>query len=64
MADASYLFHIVDENLQRSSTNGLFVNGKRCSHKLKHENEIAFGGNIKAGYYATNNLLNGQFLAS
>lgn len=64
MADANYLFQIVDGNLQRSSTNDLFVNGKRCSHKLKHEDEIVFGGNIKAGYYATDNLSNLQFLAS
>ncbi len=61
MADASYLFHIVDENLQTSSINGLFVNDKRCFHKLKHEDEIAFGGNIKTGYYANENLSKGQF---
>jgi len=63
---ATYLFRIVDGNLQgKSSTNGLLINGRRCfSHDLKPGDVIVFGGNVKARYYATSNLSDVELLTS
>lgn len=48
-----YGFRIIDGNLQgKPSTNGLFINGRRCnSHNLQHSDEIVFGANVKARYH-------------
>jgi signal transduction histidine kinase/pSer/pThr/pTyr-binding forkhead associated (FHA) protein len=61
-----HLFRIIDGNLQgRRSRNGLYVNDERCfSHDLKHGDIINFGGDIKAKYYAANNLVDINFLIS
>ncbi|MEO1352578.1 MAG: ATP-binding protein [Cyanobacteria bacterium J06635_15] len=48
-----FLFRLIDGNLQGNpSTNGLFVNGKRCSsHDLRQGDTIIFGAQVKARYY-------------
>ena len=52
--DATYLFRLIDVNLQGSSSNGLIINEHRCcSHDLKHGDVIAFGSNVTAIYYTT-----------
>lgn len=63
---ATYLFRLIDGNFQgRRSTNGLTVNGKRCvSHDLKHGDVIGFGGDVRAGYYATADLADVEFSTS
>ncbi|MGK7873989.1 MAG: EAL domain-containing protein [Xenococcaceae cyanobacterium] len=50
------VFWIIDGDLRGNrSTNGLFVNGKRClSHELKSGDSILFGGEVKATYYIIN----------
>ncbi|MBT9317393.1 ATP-binding protein [Leptothoe spongobia] len=50
---ADYGFRIIDGNLQgKPSTNGLFINGRRCnSHNLRHGDEVVFGANVKARYH-------------
>lgn len=64
--DATYLFRIVDGNLQgKRSRNGLNVNGRRCfSHDLKHGDVIVFGGDVKVRYYATVSLADVELLTS
>ncbi|MEO0755436.1 MAG: ATP-binding protein [Cyanobacteria bacterium J06648_16] len=49
-----YTFRIVDGDLcGKSSTNGLFINGRRChSHTLRHRDAIVFGANVSARYHA------------
>ncbi|MEL7502307.1 MAG: ATP-binding protein [Cyanobacteria bacterium J06554_6] len=49
-----YTFRIVDGDLcGKSSTNGLFINGRRChSHTLRHRDAIVFGANVNARYHA------------
>lgn len=66
MPDASYLFRIIDGNLQgKGSRNGLLVNNQRCfSHELKHGDVITFGHEIQARYYATENSSDVKFLTS
>ena len=46
-------FRIIDGDLRgRPSTNGLFVNGRRCrSHNLRHGDALVFGGQVKARYH-------------
>lgn len=63
---ASHLFRIIDGNLQgKPSRNGLLINGQQCSSRdLKHGDTIVFGGDIRAKYYATDNLSDIQFLTS
>ncbi|MDJ0736928.1 MAG: EAL domain-containing protein [Nostocaceae cyanobacterium] len=54
-----YGFRIIDGNFNgKKSTNGLFVNGSKCSfHDLKHGDVIEFGNNqVKAKYYAIANV--------
>ncbi len=54
-----YSFRIIDGNFNgKKSTNGLFVNGSKCSfHDLKHGDVIEFGNNqVKAKYYAIANV--------
>ena len=48
-----YGFRLIDGNLQgKPSTNGLFINGRRCSaHNLRHGDEIVFGANVKMRYH-------------
>ncbi len=61
-----YNFRIVDGNLQgKPSTNGLFINGVRCSsHDLKHGDVIRFGMEAYAKYYAVSNLSEQEFIES
>jgi PAS domain S-box-containing protein len=63
---ASYLFRLIDGNLQgQRSKNGLSVNGRSCfSHDLQHGDTIFFGGDVRARYYATDNLSDMEFLSS
>jgi diguanylate cyclase (GGDEF)-like protein len=63
---ATYLFRLIDGNFRgKRSTNGLTVNGKRCfSHDLKHGDVIEFGRDVRAGYYATADLADVEFLTS
>lgn len=48
-----YAFRIIDGDFQGNrSTNGLWVNGKRCSsHDLKNGDRITFGKEITANYH-------------
>ncbi|MCU0534196.1 MAG: EAL domain-containing protein [Hydrococcus sp. Prado102] len=48
-----YFYRIVDGDLQgKKSTNGITINGKRCSsHDLKHGDLIWFGNKSKASYH-------------
>jgi len=52
---ANHFFRIIDGNLQgKPSTNGICINQKSCfSHDLKHGDEIAFAGDVKATYYCS-----------
>ncbi|ESA38774.1 multi-sensor signal transduction histidine kinase [Leptolyngbya sp. Heron Island J] len=61
-----YGFRIIDGNLQgKPSTNGLFVNGRRCSSQnLHHGDEIVFGANVKVRYHTTVEDENMQWLLS
>ncbi|MDJ0706513.1 MAG: EAL domain-containing protein [Leptolyngbyaceae cyanobacterium MO_188.B28] len=58
-----YLFRIVDGSLKgKRSTNGLFVNGDKCSsHILRHGDIIEFGDQIKATYFTLSNLSDAEF---
>lgn len=49
---AGYRYRLLDGNSAgRVSTNGITINGKRCSsHDLEHGDQIIFGGQIKAHY--------------
>ena len=49
----NYGFRIIDGNLQgKPSTNGLFVNGRRCSSRnLRQGDEIVFGAKVKVRYH-------------
>ncbi len=55
--DHNFSFLIIDGNSQGTrSSNGLFVNGIRCSSKeIKHGDVIHFGSGAKAQYLITNN---------
>ncbi|MBH8566162.1 EAL domain-containing protein [Nostoc sp. CENA67] len=62
-----YGFLIIDGNFKgKSSTNGLIVNGNKCSsHNLKHGDVIFFGNNqAQARYYAITNLSENAFSES
>ena len=54
---ANHKFRIIDGDLQgKRSSNGIRVNGNRClSHDLQHGDEVSFGDQVKAKYYATAN---------
>jgi signal transduction histidine kinase/pSer/pThr/pTyr-binding forkhead associated (FHA) protein len=60
---SNHLFRLVDGDLQgKRSTNGLLVNGRRLfSHDLKHGDNIIFGGDVKAKYYAVSNVTDSDF---
>jgi diguanylate cyclase (GGDEF)-like protein/PAS domain S-box-containing protein len=47
-------FWLIDGDLNGNrSTNGVFVNGKRClSHELQHDDSIVFGGGGQASYHS------------
>ncbi|NEP18367.1 MAG: PAS domain S-box protein [Leptolyngbya sp. SIO4C1] len=51
--EQTFLFRIIDGNLQgKPSTNGLYVNGRRCSsHDLRSGDTITFGAHVCARYY-------------
>ncbi|MBW4687846.1 MAG: EAL domain-containing protein [Komarekiella atlantica HA4396-MV6] len=62
-----YGFRVIDGNFNgKGSTNGLFVNGSKCSyHDLKHGDVIVFGDNqAQAKYYAISNLSEKAFSES
>jgi signal transduction histidine kinase/pSer/pThr/pTyr-binding forkhead associated (FHA) protein len=63
---SNHLFRLVDGDLQgKRSTNGLMVNGRRLfSHDLKHGDNIIFGGDVKAKYYAVSNVTDSDFDAA
>lgn len=54
----NYAFRVVDGDLRGNrSTNGLWVNGKRCfSHDLRHGDEIIFAKEVTAKYYVAPEL--------
>ncbi|MGA0201358.1 MAG: FHA domain-containing protein, partial [Prochlorotrichaceae cyanobacterium] len=58
-----YFFRIIDGSFTgKKSTNGIFVNGHRCSAQdLKHGDFIEFGDLAEATYYAVSNLTNQEF---
>ncbi|MDV3349893.1 ATP-binding protein [Leptothoe sp. LEGE 181152] len=61
-----YGFQIIDGNLQgKPSTNGLFINGRRCdSRNLRHGDEIVFGANVKVRYHTAADSEDVQWLLS
>ena len=62
-----YGFLIIDGNFKgKRSTNGLIVNGNKCSsHNLKHGDIISFGNHqAQAKYYAISNLSENAFSES
>ncbi|MGF2037514.1 MAG: EAL domain-containing protein [Nostoc sp. CmiVER01] len=62
-----YGFQIIDGNYKgKGSTNGLFVNGTKCSsHNLRSGDVIAFGSNqAQAKYYAISNISEQAFSES
>ncbi|GAB4233365.1 MAG: hypothetical protein Kow0049_16750 [Stanieria sp.] len=63
---SNHQFRIIDGNLQgKRSTNGISVNGHRCSsHNLQHGDEIMFGSEVRARYYATTSQADINFLTS
>ncbi|MEM8778513.1 MAG: ATP-binding protein [Cyanobacteria bacterium P01_G01_bin.49] len=62
----NYKFRLIDGDLQGNrSTNGITVNGTSClSHDLQHGDEIVFGDEVRARYYATVNDFDIEFLTS
>ena len=61
-----HLFRIIDGSLKgKRSTNGLFVNGDKCSSRmLRHGDIIEFGEHIKATYFTLSNLSDSEFSAA
>lgn len=59
-----YAFRIIDGDLQgHPSTNGLVINGQRCSaHDLKHGDFIRFGKATFATYYLISGMSDQEFL--
>ncbi len=57
--DSTCSFQIIDGDLQgNTSTNGLIINGKRCSlQSLQHRDLIIFGGNAQAFYFVIDSNL-------
>ena len=64
--EEDYGFRIIDGNLQgKPSTNGLFINSRRCSsHNLRHGDEIIFGANVKVRYHTASEDQNVEWLLS
>ncbi|MCC0179228.1 response regulator [Waterburya agarophytonicola K14] len=60
--DRSY-FRIIDGNFNgKRSTNGIWVNGRKClTRDLKHGDKIEFGGKVSAKYYSLLNLSDSEF---
>jgi diguanylate cyclase (GGDEF)-like protein len=58
-----YFFRIIDGSFTgKKSTNGIFVNGQRCSARdLKHGDFVEFGDLAEATYYAVSNLTDLEF---
>ena len=58
-----YFFRIIDGSFTgKKSTNGIFVNGQRCSARdLKHGDFVEFGDLAEATYYAVSNLTDQEF---
>ena len=61
-----YGFRIIDGDLQgKPSTNGLFINGRRCSsHNLRHGDEIVFGAHVKVRYHTATDREDASWLLS
>ncbi|MCG9891932.1 MAG: EAL domain-containing protein [Thermosynechococcaceae cyanobacterium MS004] len=59
----SYGFLIIDGNLQgKRSTNGIKVNGQKChSHRLKHEDFLLIGNQVRIRYLVLQNLTDDDF---
>ena len=53
-SDSNHFFRLIDGDWQgKRSTNGIKVNGSKClSHDLQHKDEIFFGKEVRARYYA------------
>jgi len=53
-SDSNHFFRLIDGDWQgKRSTNGIKVNGAKClSHDLHHKDEIFFGKEVRARYYA------------
>jgi PAS domain S-box-containing protein len=64
--NSNHSFRLIDGDLQgKRSTNGLKINGQACfSHDLRHKDEILFGRNVKARYYAINSPKLMEFMNS
>ena len=62
----NHRFRLIDGDLQgKRSTNGLSVNGHCCfSRDLRHGDEILFGRDVQARYYATANRSDVEYLTS
>lgn len=60
---ANYLFRMVDGDLQgKRSTNGILINGQRqFSHDLQDGDMISFAGDVKARYFAFQNMTDEEF---
>jgi pSer/pThr/pTyr-binding forkhead associated (FHA) protein len=52
--DGTYYYRIVDGNLKgKPSSNGLMINGRKLqAHDLENEDEVIFGPQVRAIYYA------------
>ncbi|NJK51264.1 PAS domain S-box protein [Candidatus Gracilibacteria bacterium] len=61
-----HVFRLIDGDWQgKRSANGMKVNGRSClSHDLQHGDEIIFGSDVRARYYATVDRASIQFLTS
>jgi len=58
MKNRAFSYWLLDGDLQGNrSTNGIFINDKRCLvQELKHEDIIRFGLEIQGSYYVLNNI--------
>ncbi|WP_353259082.1 EAL domain-containing protein [Prochlorothrix hollandica] len=58
-----YIFRVIDGTFQgKRSTNGIFVNGRRCvAHDLNHGDFLEFSDEAKADYYAIGSLSDRDF---
>jgi PAS domain S-box-containing protein len=61
-----HVFRLIDGDWQgKRSANGMRINGRPCiSHDLQHGDEIIFGSDVRARYYATSDRADIRFLTS
>jgi PAS domain S-box-containing protein len=61
-----HVFRLIDGDWQgKRSANGMRVNSRPCiSHDLQHGDEIIFGSDVRARYYATSDRADIRFLTS